>query len=377
MDNKPLSGITVLDMSHVLSGPFCTMHLADNGARVIKIEREKGDDTRYFSPFYDNAKSAYFHAINRGKESIKLNLKKIEDMKILDNIMKKADVLVENFRPGTMEKLGLAPKELLKKYSNLIICSISGFGQTGPMAKTPAYDTVMQGLSGAMSFTGKEGETHSRLGIPVCDLGAGMYAFGAICAALVGRARTGKGTWIDISMLDSVWTMLESGLLNVLAKGKDLLCLGNRHPNITPFDTFRCADQPIAMCCANDALYVKAMDVLGMPEFKEKPEYLTNHLRTQNHAALKEKIEAVLGTQPASYWLEKLEAGGVPCGPVNTVSQAANLEQLAVRDMTPLSGGQPVFGTPFKYSSYDSRIAQKPAPDVDEDGEALRREFSS
>ena len=376
MDNKPLSGITVLDMSHVLSGPFCTMHLADNGALVIKIEREKGDDARYFGPFYDNAKSSYFHVINRGKESIRLNLKKLEDLKIFENILKKADVLVENFRPGTMDKLGLSPKNLLKKYSKLIICSISGYGQNGPMAKMPAYDSVVQGISGAMSFTGKEGGGPTRLGIPLCDLGAGMYAFGAICAALVGRARTGKGTWIDISMLDSVWTMLENGLMSVLAKGKDLLGVGNRHHSIAPFDTFCCADQPITICCANDATFLRAMDVLGLAELKEAPQYRTNDLRNQNQAELKRRIEAVLGTKPAEHWLGKFGIAGVPSGPVNTVSQAVKLEQIAVRDMTPLSGGEPVCGTPFKYSAYDSHIAQKPAPEIDEDGDALRREFS-
>ncbi len=374
--NKPLSGITVLDMTHVLSGPFCTMHLADNGARVIKIEREKGDESRYFAPFYENGKSAYFHLINRGKESLRLNLKKIEDFKLFERILSKADVLVENFRPGTMEKLGLCPKQLIKKYSQLVVCSISGFGQTGPMAQTPSYDTVMQGVSGAMSFTGKEGGGPTRLGIPVCDLSAGIYAFGAICAALVGRAKTGKGTWIDIGMLDSVWTLLESGIMNVLAKGKDILGVGNRHHGITPFDTFECADKPITVCCANDAIFMRAMEVLGLPELISHPNYKTNALRTQHEKELRQTLADVFKTRNAEHWLKALAEGGVPSGPVNTVGQAAQMPQIQAREMVQDSGGLPVFGTPFKYSEYDSAIAPKPAPEVDADGEALRREFA-
>ena len=374
MNDKPLSGITVLDLSHVVSGPFCTLHLADNGARVIKVEREKGDDARFFGPFYDNAKSAYFHAINRGKESIRLNLKKAEDFKLLERILKKADVLVENFRPGTLEKLGLAPKQLLKKYSKLIVCSISGYGQTGPLAHAPAYDTVVQGVSGAMSFTGARNPT--RIPSPLCDISAGLYAFGAICAALAGRARTGKGTWIDISMLDSVWTFLESGLLSVLAKGKDLLTVGNRHPTIAPFDTFLCQDKPITLCCANDALFLKLTDALALPALKNDARFATNAARVANQDALKPAIEAVLKTRCADEWLAVLTQAGIPSGPVNTIAEAAFNPQIAEREMIAQSGGNPVCGTPFKYDTYDSHIAPKPAPDLDADGAALRREFS-
>lgn len=372
---KPLLGITVLDLSHILSGPFCTMHLADNGARVIKVERSKGDDTRSFGPFHEDGSSAYFHSINRGKESICLDLKNPKDRVLFEKILEKADVLVENFRPGTMAKLGYAPKDLLKKHPRLIVCSISGYGQTGPMAEEGAYDSVVQGLAGVMSFTGSEDGDATRLGLPICDLSSGIYAFGAICSALVGRSQTGKGTIIDISMLDSVFTLLENGLMNVFAKGESLKRVGNRHHSITPFDTFKCKDKPLIICCANESLFSKLLKVLGLENLAGDPRFETNTNRTINHDKLKAILEKTLMSRDADEWLADMKKAGIPAGYVNDVSQAAASAQIKARDMVVDSGGKPVHGTPFKYGSYDNTIAQKCAPSLDEDRIALEKEF--
>ena len=375
MMDKPLAGITVLDLSHVLSGPFCTLHLADNGARVIKVERARGDDARQFGPFYEDGASAYFNSINRGKESVCLDLKDASDRLLFERMLEKADVLVENFRPGTMAKLGYAPADLLRAHPRLIVCSISGYGQTGPMAGEGAYDSVVQGLSGVMSFTGDEGGGATRLGIPICDLSSGMYAFGAICAALVGRSRTGKGTLIDISMLDSVFTLMENGLMNVLATGKDLKRVGNRHHSITPFDTFKCRDKLLIICCANDGLFARLLRALGLGGLADDPKFKTNRERTAHNDELKAILEDALKVKSAAEWLAEFKAAGIPSGYVNEVSQAATSEQIASRGMIARSGGKLVQGTPFKYGSYDSGIAETPAPELNANRKALEEEF--
>jgi CoA:oxalate CoA-transferase len=251
--SKPLSGILVIDFTHVLSGPFCTMMLADQGARVIKIEQPgTGDDSRAFGPFYEDHSSVYFEFVNRGKESITLNLKDADDLNLAKRMISRADVVVENFRPGTMERLGLAPDNLLKQYPRLIVCSISGFGQTGPMKLEPAYDTVVQALSGLMSVTGFPDSNPTRVGTSISDLTAGLFAYSAITTALVGRQRTGKGTTIDIAMLDGTFALLEHGLMDALAENINPKRIGNAHPSIAPFDAYQCADRMLAICCGND-----------------------------------------------------------------------------------------------------------------------------
>ena len=232
-NQKALEGVVVIDLTHVLSGPFCTMMLADQGARVIKVERPgAGDDSRAFGPFYDDGFSVYFEFVNRGKESIALNLKDSNDLALLRRMLQKADVVVENFRPGTMARLGLAPDRLVEENPRLIVCSISGFGQTGPMSQEPAYDTVVQALSGLMSVTGDPGGNPVRTGTSIGDLSAGLFAYAAIATALAARERTGVGTAIDISMLDGLFSLLEHGLMDALAKHIDPQRIGNRHPSI-------------------------------------------------------------------------------------------------------------------------------------------------
>ncbi|MDQ1238682.1 MAG: CoA:oxalate CoA-transferase [Thermodesulfobacteriota bacterium] len=376
LKSKPLSGILVVDFTHVLSGPFCTMMLADQGARVIKIEKAgTGDDSRAFGPFYEDNSSVYFEFVNRGKESITLNLKDADDLSLVKKMISRADVVVENFRPGTMERLGLAPDDLLKQYPSLIVCSISGFGQTGPMKLEPAYDTVVQALSGLMSVTGFPDGKPTRVGTSISDLTAGLFAYAAVTTALVGRQRTGKGTTIDVAMLDGTFTLLEHGLMDALAEHIDPTRIGNAHPSIAPFDAFQCADRMLAICCGNDQLFGKMCDALGLTAAKTDSRYTTNDKRMQNQESLKESIEAVLKTQPAKVWSAKLQESGIPAGLVQTVTEAEQMQQIIERDMIVTIGKRQFPGNPIKFGGFDSSCADTPPPALGSDNDKIRNYF--
>jgi CoA:oxalate CoA-transferase len=376
--SKPLEGITVIDFTHVLSGPFCAMMLADQGARVIKLERVgAGDDSRQFGPFYDDGTSVYFYFVNRGKESIAVNLKKPEDLDLVKRMIAKADVVIENFRPGTMAKLGLAPEDLLKEHPRLIVCSISGFGQTGPMSREPAYDTVVQALSGLMSVTGFPDGLPTRVGTSVGDLAAGMFAYGAILTALMARERSGKGTTIDVAMLDGVFALLEHGLMDALAKHVDPTRIGNRHPSISPFDAFTCKDRMLVICCGTDDLFQRLCDTLGLSSLKSDDRYATNEKRNENQASLKKVIEEALKQDAAQSWRIKLESAGIPVGLVQTVAEAEAMEQIRVRNMIISLGERSVPGNPIKFGAYDSSPANLAPPALDQDGARLRKEFKA
>lgn len=375
-DRKPLAGMLVVDFTHVLSGPFCTMMMADQGARVLKIEHPgAGDDTRAFGPFYEDGSSVYFEFVNRGKESIALNLKDPADLELVKRMISRADVVVENFRPGTMTKLGLDPGELVKANERLVVCSISGFGQTGPMRREPAYDTVVQALSGLMSVTGFPDQSPTRVGTSISDLGAGLFAYAAITTALLARERTGKGTTIDVAMLDGTFVLLEHGLMDALAEHIDPTRMGNRHPSICPFDTYQCKNRMLAICCGNDQLFHTLCEALGLEAAKTDPRYATNELRLENQASLKEAMEGVMRTDDAESWHSKLRAAGIPNGPVQTVAEAENMEQLRSRDMVVTIRGRDVPGTPIKFGSYASSCAMSPPPDLDANGDRIRKEF--
>lgn len=377
LQSKPLSGILVIDFTHVLSGPFCTMMLADQGARVIKIEKTgTGDDSRAFGPFYDDNSSVYFEFVNRGKESITLNLKDADDLELVRKMISQADVVVENFRPGTMQRLGLAPNDLVKQYPQIIVCSISGFGQTGPMRLEPAYDTVVQALSGLMSVTGFPEGKPTRVGTSICDLTAGLFAYSAITTALVGRQRTGKGTTIDVAMLDGTFALLEHGLMDALAEQINPTRIGNAHPSIAPFDAYECADRMIAICCGNDHLFAKLCDALGLTEAKDDPRYATNDKRMQNQTSLKKSMETVLKTQPAKVWSEKLQASGIPAGLVQTVTEAEQMPQIIERDMIATVGKRQFPGNPLKFGGFDSSCADTPPPALGSDNDKIRKFFS-
>jgi CoA:oxalate CoA-transferase len=375
----PLAGILVVDLSRVLAGPFATMLMADLGARVIKVERPvRGDDSRTYGPFI-GGDSLYFARVNRGKESIALDLRSEADLELLHAMLSRADVLVENFRPGVMDRLGLGYETLSARYPGLVYASISGFGQTGPWRLRPAYDSVVQGTSGLMSITGAPDGEPTKPGLPISDLSAGLYAFGAVLAALRGRdsaAGSGRGSRVDIAMHDATVSLLEGAALAYLASGQAPPRIGNAHYAIAPFDTFRASDGPLVICAANDGLFAALAATLERPDLVTNPLFVTNALRHDHREALKKEIEAALVVRRAEAWLEILGAAGVPCGPVSSIAEALSSEQAAARELVIDVGGLPMPGNPMKLSGYPD-VLPNPAPGVDEQGEKLRAEFAS
>ncbi|MGA8573463.1 MAG: CoA transferase [Desulfobaccales bacterium] len=372
-----LEGILVIDFTRVLAGPTCTRMLADAGARVIKIERPVvGDDTRQMGPFVTDGSSEYYRLCNLGKESIALNLKDPNDLALVKNMIALADVVVENFRPGVMKHLGLDPEALVEEHPRLIVCSISGFGQYGPMHQQAAYDTVVQALSGIMDATGWPDGPPTRVGTSISDIAAGVMGYAGIVTALVARQRTGRGTTIDVAMLDSTFALLEHGLMDALGVHVRPTRLGNRHPFMYPFDTFNCKDQPIAICVGNDHLFGILCGVLNLTALPSDTRFKTNEARCENHDALKSAMEAVLKTDTAGTWRERLEKAGVPVGLVLNVDDTRKLEQIAVRSMVKTVGGYQVPGTPIKFGAYNSLGTMIPSPTLDNRGAAIRAEFA-
>src|SRR6266481_2200713 len=299
----PLSGIVVVDLSRILAGPYCTLLMAEMGARVIKVEPPKGgDDARAYGPFV-KGKSTYFASVNRGKESIALDLKNDEQRKVFEKLLEKADVIVENFRPGTMEKLGYGWDTLHKKYPKLIYASASGFGHTGPNSKDPAYDMVVQGMVGVMSITGNEGQPPARVGMSIGDIGAGLFTAVAVNAALVHRLKTGEATKVDIGMFDCQIALLENAVMRYTVEGEVPGPLGARHPTIVPFQAFKTADGAIIISAGNDGLFVKMCHALTLPDMAHDPNYKTNALRLKHHGKLERAIEAVLQTNTTAHWI--------------------------------------------------------------------------
>src|SRR5579864_2325732 len=302
----PLSGITVIDLSRILAGPYCTFLMTELGARVIKVEPPgKGDDAREYGPFV-KGKSTYFSSINRGKESIALDLKGAGDKRVFEALLAKADVLVENFRPGTMEKLGYGWETLHARHPRLIYAAASGFGHTGPYSREPAYDMVVQGIGGIMSITGHPGQPPVRIGMSIGDIGAGLYTTVAIQAALLHRERTGAASKVDIGMFDCQLALMENAIMRYTVTGEISGPLGARHPSITPFEAFETADGHIIIAAGNDALYRKLCDVLGRSDLAEDPNYRTNDSRNRNQPKIKAAIEAVLKTRPTAHWIEMI-----------------------------------------------------------------------
>jgi len=371
----PLSGLLVADFSRVLAGPFAAMMLADLGARVVKVERPgAGDDSRGYGPFVAG-RSLYFARVNRGKESIALDLKDPADLAVARRLVERADVLVENYRPGGMDRLGLGWPALQQLNPALVYCSISGFGHTGPWRERPAYDAVVQGMSGIMAVTGAADGPPVKPGVPVADLSAGLYAFGGIASALLGRATTGQGTHLDIAMYDATVSLLEGAALSYLATGREPGRIGNAHFAIAPFDTFTCADRDITICAANDLLFGVLVTALGLPRLATDGRYASNARRHEHRETLKVELEAVLRAAPAQHWLELLEVAGVPCGPISAIAEAAGSEQTRVRNMVVDAGGLPVPGNPVKTSAYPDPGTRPPAPALDEHGAAIRAEL--
>lgn len=366
----PLSGITVIDLTRVLAGPFCTLLLADLGARVIKVEQPgKGDDSRAYGPFI-NGKSGYFVAQNRGKESIALDLKKPDDVAILHRLLAKADVLIENFRPGTMERFGLGWDALQPRYPKLIYAATSGFGQTGPYATRPAYDIIAQAMGGIMSVTGHEGGPPTRVGSSIGDLGAGLFAALGIASALFDRARTGKGMMLDVAMLDCQLALLENSIVRYFAGGQSPKPVGARHPSIAPFEPYRTLDSHIVIACGNDELFRRLAAALGRAELSDDPRFCENARRSDNVLALKAVLEGILLDRTTEHWLGHLGQAGIPCAPINDIAHVCADPQIQARNMiVPIADsdlpGIRLAGLPIKMSAYPDLDCRPAAPDLD------------
>lgn len=372
----PLEGILVVDFTHVLSGPTCTRMLADAGARVLHVERKTGDDTRHLAPYLSDKSSEYFRIANAGKESIALDLKDPADHALAEKMIAKADVVVENFRPGVMTRLGFDPDEMVKKYPKLIFASISGFGQYGPMSKQAAYDTIVQALSGIMDATGMPDGPATRVGTSVSDVVAGIMGYSAITTALYAREKTGKGTTVDVSMLDATFSLMAQDAMAVLGPHTIPHRIGNRHPYIYPFDTFECQDKPIAICCGNDHLWAVLSQTLGHEEWIDDPRFKTNDLREENWRDTKAAMESVLKNDTADHWDQILHDAGIPAGIVLNLNDTSRLDQIIARGMVKtLPDGNEVLGNPLKYGTWNSYGLQKDSPKLDENGPEIRKEF--
>ena len=371
----PFSDVLVIDLTHVLNGPFGTNILTDLGARVIKVEQPgHGDDTRLLGPFV-NDQSLYFSFVNRGKESIVLDLKADADRAVFLNMVKQADVLAENYRPGAMERLGFSYEALSEINPRLIYASSSGFGQTGPLASYPAYDTIVQAMSGIIDATGFPDGPPTRVGTSLSDLCGGVFMFSGIASALYDRERTGRGAHIDVAMFDATLAFLEHGFMSYVATGKAPGRIGNRHPYMAPFDVFQARDRQFVICAGNDGLFHKLCGAIARPDLLEDARFLSNKDRMANNAALRQELEATLSAQDAAHWLETIHAAGVPVGPLLDVAEAAALPQTAARNMVIEAGGVRMPGNPIKISTYADPAVRPGAPTLDQHGVLLRAEF--
>jgi formyl-CoA transferase/CoA:oxalate CoA-transferase len=361
-----LDGLLVVDLTRVLSGPYCTMLLADMGARVIKIEQPgRGDDTRGWGPPFVGEESAYFLSINRNKESLTLDLKKPGARGILEQLLNRADVLVENFRPGAMERLGFGYDAVSVRWPRLVYCSISGFGQTGPRRDQPGYDAVIQAESGLMSITGEADGPPLRLGVAIADIVTGMFASQGIAMALLARARSGRGQLVDIGMLDSTAALLTYQAANYFATGRAPERLGNRHPTIVPYETFEAADGAFVLAVGNDDLWRRFCRVIELPDLADDARFATNRARVRHYHELKPVLDGRLRTRRRTDWMESLGAEGVPCGAVRDVAEVLNDPQLAAREMIQAVehatlGPVRALGVPIKLSSTPGTVRTAP-----------------
>jgi crotonobetainyl-CoA:carnitine CoA-transferase CaiB-like acyl-CoA transferase len=365
-DTAPLAGLTVLDFTRVLSGPYCTMLLADMGARVIKLEQPgRGDDTRGWGPPFVNGESAYFLSINRNKESLTLDLKQPTAQPILESLLPRADVLVENFRPGTMERLGLGYETLAAKYPRLIYCSISGFGQTGPRRDEPGYDAVMQGEAGLMSITGDAAGPPYRLGVAIADIVSGMFAAQGITLALLARVRTDRGQRVDVGMLDATAALLTYQAGIYFATGTTPGRMGNRHPTIVPYETFHASDGDFVVAVGNDEQFRRFCGIIGAEALPNDQRFSTNRARVVHYNELRPLLVEQLRARTRQEWVRDLKAAGVPCGSVREVAEVLADPQLDARRMIETidhvtAGAIRLLGVPVKLSDTPGSVRIAP-----------------
>ena len=376
---QPLQGIRVLDLSRVLAGPYCTMVLGDLGAEVIKVEPPEGDETRAWGPPFAEGESAYYLCVNRNKRDIVINLKTDEGKKVLRDLALQSDVLVENFRPGTLEKFGLDFATLSQSNPKLIYCSITGFGQTGPMRDKPGYDFMIQALGGLMSITGEPEGEPMKTGVAVVDLFAGQNAVIAILAALQARTLTGRGQQLDIALFDSQLSWLANVASNYLISGKLPKRHGNAHPNIVPYQSFQASDGWFAIAVGNDRQFGRLCEVIGRLDLANDERFAKNSARVQNREELIGLLKSIFLMRPVSEWLSALDEAEIPCGPINTFEQVFSMPQVQEREMLvkmdhPTIGELPLVGSPLKFS--DTPVQYRlPPPLMGEHTEEVLREL--
>ena len=377
MAPRALDGIRVLDVTQVMAGPFCAMMLADLGADVIKVEPPAGDSTRQM-PGGAGRDSPSFNAVNRGKRGIVLNLKSAEGRSVFVRLARASDILIENYRPGVMASLGLGYDDLVAVAPRLIYASISGYGHTGPARGKGGFDLVAQGVSGIMSVTGEPGRAPAKAGVPLTDLGAGLFALAGILAALHHRHATGAGQHIDASLVDagvalSVWEATE-----YFSTGAVPEALGSAHRMNAPYQAVRCADGYITLGAANDRLFARLAELLGHPEWLEQAEFADNASRVRHRKALADRIEDITERQPARHWLALLEANDIPCGPINDYAEVFADPQVLAREMVvetdhPALGRVKMLGSPVKMSATPADVSRR-APTFGEHTDEVLRE---
>lgn len=369
----PLEGVRVLDLTRALAGPYCTMMLGDLGADVIKVERPgRGDDSRGWGPPFAGepygpypGESAYFIAVNRNKRSLTANLKSPEGQEVMRRLAGVSDVLVENFRTGVLDRMGLGYEELHALNPRLVYCSISGYGRTGPYAERPGYDVIIQAEGGMMAITGPEEGPPSRVGVPIVDITAGMFAATAVLAALRARDLTGEGQLVDVSLLDTQVALLANVASNYLVGGAEPRRLGNAHPNIAPYEAFPARDRWFALAAANERQWAVLCDVIGRPELKDDPRFATNGARVSNRPELVTVLNDVFAARDADEWLPDLREAGLPCGPINTVPDVFDHPQAQARDLAletehPTAGPVRLTGFPYKLSQTPAEVRHPP-----------------
>ena len=378
--SAPLDGLTVLDFSHALAGPYCTMLMAAYGAKVIKVEGPEGDIGRTWGPPFNGTDASYFVGLNSGKQSLAIDLKTPEGLEVCRKLAAQADILVENFRPGTMNRLGLDYASLSAANSRLIYVSISGYGQTGPRRLEPAMDLIIQSASGLMSITGTEAGETVKTGHSIADITAGLFSLIGAMMALEARHRTGRGQFVDVSMMDTVMSTMLPSFARFLASGVVPKPMGTLFDGIVPYRNFVCEDREITLAVASDKLWKSFCEAIGRAELGAHPDYNTNPLRVKNRAVLEPMLEAMFRSRPAAHWVELLGRHGVPATVVRNLKEVIDDEQTAARNMTPVvehavAGPIRVIGVPVQLSDTPGRIGSA-APLLGADTAAILKAMS-
>jgi crotonobetainyl-CoA:carnitine CoA-transferase CaiB-like acyl-CoA transferase len=375
-DNGPLAGIRILDLTRILAGPLCTMMLGDMGADVIKVEPPgTGDDTRAWGPPFLAGDAVYFLGVNRNKRSLTLNMAVPAGQKILAGLIEKADVLIDNFRLGTLEKWGFGDAWFERHAPRLVRCSITGYGSSGPKAALPGYDFILQAESGLMSICGEPDGKPTKYGVAIVDVCTGLLASNSILAALHARERTGKGQKVELSLYETSLAMLVNVAASYLAAGRNAGRFGNGHPSIVPYTTYQTADAMIALGVGNERQFARITEVLGHPEWAKDPRFASNRARVENRSVIDGLINAALSHDKADAWLAKLKAAGIPCGKINSVAEALDDAQTAARRMIetikhPTAGALKMLGIPFKFSATACSV-RRPPPTLGQHSEEI------